>query len=220
MAFPMDPPWGTEWIDATASERAAALVDLLDFADALPRGLREDGAPSLADKVLAVDRVLADAGLEHAIGGAIAFAYYGEPRMTRDIDVNVFVPTEQWREVARCLTPLGVDTEVDEQELPRDQEVKVMWDRNPVHLFFSHDELHAAMPAAVREVPFANATIPIVSPEHLIIRKATLGRPKDWLDIEAILTAETPLDLTEIKAWLGRLAPDQLAVFENRRIGG
>ncbi len=63
--------------------------------------------------------------------------------------------------------------------------------------------------AAVREVPSSGATIPIVSPEHLIVRKAMLDRPKDWLDIEAILTATAPLDLEEIEAWLQRLAaPD------------
>ena len=55
------------------------------------------------------------------------------------------------------------------------------------------------MPAAVRRVPFAGATIPIVSPEHLVIRKVMLDRPKDWLDIEAILAAETPLDLEEVR---------------------
>jgi hypothetical protein len=72
MSSAMDPPWGTEWIDASASDRAAALVDLLGFVDALPQGLREDGSPSLPEKVLAVDPALADAGIEHAIGGAIA----------------------------------------------------------------------------------------------------------------------------------------------------
>jgi hypothetical protein len=30
-----------------------------------------------------------------------------------------------------------------------------------------------------------------------VIRKATLDRPKDWLDIEAIFVAEAPLDLDD-----------------------
>jgi hypothetical protein len=205
MAFAMDPPWGTEWIGASASERADALVDLLGFVDALPQGRREDGSPSLAEKILAVHRALADVGIEHAVGGAIAFAYYGEPRMTIDIDLNIFTPTDRWPEVALALAPLGIDVAVDEQALARDKEVKVPWDRNPVHLFFSFDELHAAMPAAIRRVPFAGSTIPIVSPEHLVIRKVTLDRSKDWPDVEAILVAQTPLDLAEIKAWLQRL---------------
>jgi hypothetical protein len=218
MPFASEPPWGAEWIGASASDRGAALVDLLGLADVLPQGLREDGSPSLAEKVLAVDQALADAGIPHAIGGAIAFAYYGEPRATLDIDVNVFVPTDDWPEITHALAPLGIDVELNQRELARHREVRLLWDRNPVHIFFAHDELHAAMPAKVRVVPFAGSTIPIVGPEHLLVRKVLLDRSKDRLDIEAIFVAETPLDLEEIRSWLRRLAPDRLPVFESSAI--
>lgn len=206
MAFPIDPPWGTEWIGASAAERGRALADLLALADALPQDRGKQDLPSLREKVLAVDRELTDAGIAHAIGGAIALAYYGEPRATIDIDVNVFVPTNGLPEIEQALRSLGVDLEHDERELAEDQQVRLRWGPNPVHLFFSHDELHEAMPAAVRRVPLADGTIPIVSPEHLVVRKAMLDRPKDWLDIEAILVAETPIDFEEIRSWLERLA--------------
>jgi hypothetical protein len=206
MAFPMNPPWGTEWIGASATERGAALVDLLALADALPQGLGTQGSPRLAAKVLAVDRALTDAEIEHAIGGAIALAYYGEPRVTIDIDVNVFVSAERLPEIERALRPLGIDLEHDERELTEDQQVRLHWDPNPVHLFFSHDALHEVMPTSVRRVPFAGSTIPIVSPEHLLVRKVMLDRPKDWLDNEAILIATEPLDLEEVGTWIERLA--------------
>jgi hypothetical protein len=164
------------------------------------------GGPSLPGKVIAIHRALAAAKVPHAIGGAIALAYYGEPRVTVDIDVNVFVPAERWPEIAQALAALVIDVDLDERELARRREARLLWDRNPVHLFFSDDALHEAMPAAVRRVPFAGSTIPIVSPEHLIIRKAMLDRPKDWLDIEAILATGEPLDLKEIRTWLTRLA--------------
>jgi hypothetical protein len=54
--------------------------------------------------------------------------------------------------------------------------------------------------------PLARATIPLVAPEHLIERKAILDRPKDWLDIDVVLTATDPLDLEEIHTWVRRLA--------------
>jgi hypothetical protein len=146
-------------------------------------------------KVLAVSRLLAASGIPHAIGGAIALGHYAEPRAIRDIDVNVFVGPKRRPEVEAALAGLGDDDP-------------------PVHLFFDEDELHEAMPAAVREIPFAGGTIPIVSPEHLVIRKVTLDRPKDRPDIEAILGAPTPLDLDEVRAWLRRLAPHRLPVFE------
>jgi hypothetical protein len=143
-------------------------------------------------RVIAVHEALAAAGIPHAIGGAIALGYYAESRPIRDIDVNVFVPPERRPEVEAALADLDGDGP-------------------PVHLFFSEDALHEAMPAAVREVPFAAATIPIVSPEHLVIRKVMLDRPKDWPDIEAILAAETPLDLEEIKRWLHLAARPEAA---------
>lgn len=193
------------WIGAAPDQRGEALVDLLEFADALPFCARspEIGLP---EKVVAVDRALTEAGVPHAIGGAIALAYYAEPRATVDIDVNVFVPTEGWPGVCDSLSPLGIDIETDLTALQRAGEVELGWDPNPVHLFFSLDGLHEAMREAVCEVPFAGTTIPLVAPEHLIVRKALLNRDKDWLDVEQIFVAANPLDLTEIERWLEELA--------------
>jgi hypothetical protein len=181
------------------------------------------------EKVIAVHRALEAAAIPHAVGGALALGLYGAPRETLDIDVNVFVPTDEWPGVAAALRPLGVDVYRDTVGvagaetggLARDHEIRLAWDENPVHLFFSYDELHAAMPAAVRQVPFAGTTIPIVAPEHLVVRKAMLDRPKDWPDIEAILVAAEPLDLDEIQHWLTRLAgPDDPRVTKLQQAAG
>jgi hypothetical protein len=141
------------------------------------------------EKVLAVHRALAEAGLPHAIGGAIALSIHGAPRDTVDIDVNVFVGPERRREVRAALGSLPLDG-------------------NPVHVFYSHDPLHEEMAREVREVPYDGATIPLVAPEHLLVRKVLLDRPKDWPDIEALLRANPDLDFAEIEAWVRRLAGD------------
>lgn len=199
----------TEWLGVSPEERGAALRDLLDLADAIPPNAGTNPKPPLAEKVVAIHEALRDAGLPHAIGGAIALAYYGEPRVTVDVDVNAFLAVDSWPEVRRALSPLGIDVEIDELDLGREKEVRLRWGRNDIHLFFATDALHEAMPHAVRDVPFGGVTIPIVSPEHLIARKAVLDRPKDWLDIEAILIATEPLDLDEALTWVRRLtAPD------------
>lgn len=154
------------------------------------------------ENVLAVHRALVEAGLPHAIGGAIALSAYGAPRPTEDIDVNVFVAPERRPEVRRALDPPAADG-------------------HPVHVFYSHDPLHDAMARSIRAVPFAGATIPLVAPEHLIVRKALLDRPKDWLDIEALLGADPDLDRDEIESWLGRLTgAGDPRVARVRRLGG
>jgi hypothetical protein len=166
---------------------------------------RPDGAPSLPDKVTAIHESLDAAHIPHAVGGALALAYYAEPRATVDVDLNVFVPTERWIEIRDALQPLGVDVEVDPAALRRDGQVRLWWDRNPVDLFFSYDEFHDEMRRGARRVPFGQGTIPILAPEHLAVCKAMLDRSKDWLDIEQILVATDPLDLGEIESWLERM---------------
>lgn len=166
---------------------------------------RFEKSPSLPDKVTAIHRALDEGKIPHAIGGALALAYYAEPRATIDVDVNVFVPTDRWPEVCEALDPLGIDVAADVDDLNRDGQVRLWWDRNPVDLFFSYDPFHDAMRNSARKVPFNDETIPILSPEHLAVCKAMFDRPKDWLDIEQILVATDPLDLGEIEGWLKRM---------------
>jgi hypothetical protein len=169
-----------------------------------PRGGSE---LSLPEKVIAIHRVLEAAKVPHAIGGALALAYYAEPRATVDVDINLFAPTDRWPDVRDVLGPLGVDIDLDQAALERDGQVRLWWGRNPVDLFFAYDEFHEAMRRAARKVPFADTTIPILSPEHLTVCKAMFDRPKDWIDIEQILVATDPLDLPEIESWLARMTP-------------
>jgi len=161
------------------------------------------------DKVVAIHRALADAKIPYAIGGAVALIYYAEPRATVDVDINVFVPTALWSRVRDALSPLGVDVGADEAALERDGQVRLWWGRNPVDLFFSYDPFHDEMEGATRRVPFSGTRIPILAPEHLAICKAVFDRPKDWLDIEAMLIVSEPLDVSTIESWLTRMVgPD------------
>ncbi len=166
---------------------------------------RPEKSPSLPNKVTAIHHALDKTRIPHAIGGALALAYYAEPRATIDVDINVFVPTDRWPDICEALAPLGIDVEVDVENLNRDGQVRLWWDRNPVDLFFSYDPFHDAMRNNARKVPFNDETIPILSPEHLAICKAMFDRPKDWLDIEQILVATDPLDVGEIEDWLERM---------------
>lgn len=204
----VQPPHIEEWIEAAEEARGKALQDLLELADALPQGFRPEGSPRLPEKVLAVQHALTGSGVPHAFGGAIALAYYGEPRTTLDMDVNVFLTVDRGRAVISALPPPMAGIMVDEESLRRTHEIRLPWGRNDVHIFFSADELHTAMSRAVRPVPFCGETIPIVSPEHLIVHKAMLDRPKDWLDIEAVLIATRSLDVAEIEGWAKRMADE------------
>ena len=162
--------------------------------------------PSLPDKILAVDRALAD--VPHAFGGALALAYHAEPRATIGIDVNVFVPAAQGERVLAPLERLGADADGALGAISRDGQVRVMWGRTPVDLFFSDDPFHDAVDVAARTVPFGDGVIRVLSPEHLTVCKVVFDRPKDWVDIDAMVDLGTRIDTAEVLRWVGRIAGD------------
>ena len=165
--------------------------------------------PTLAEKVVEIDAALDGARIQHAFGGALALAYYAEPRATIDIDVNVFVAPPEYRRVLAALAPLGVDAEDRLAVIERDGQARWWWGETPVDLFFSSDDIHDAMRDATRSVPFGEGRIPILGPEHLAICKAMFSRPKDWIDIEQMLVGVPELDAAEVRDWLERMVgPD------------
>ena len=109
-------------------------------------------ALTLAQRVVAIDRALSV--VPHAFGGAIALAYYAEPRATIDIDINVFVAAERFRDVADPLVRLGADADEPSVEalVERDGQARIMWDATPIDLFFAYDPFHHAAAGATRRV--------------------------------------------------------------------
>lgn len=169
---------------------------------------------TLAEKVLAITRALEM--VPHAFGGALALAYYAEPRATIDIDLNVFVPVERFAEVTRPLAVLGatVDDPETVELIRHDGQVRVLWDATPVDLFFAYDPFHDDAAAATRVVPFGDSTIPILAPEHLVVCKVVFNREKDWVDIGALLELTDQLDAAEVMRWVGRMVGDTDPRFE------
>ncbi len=164
--------------------------------------------PTLDEKIIQVDDALTSAGVAHAFGGALALAYYAEPRATIDVDVNVFVAPRRAGRVFDAFAALGAS--VDRAELmalaARDGHVRVRWGRTPIDAFFSYDPFHTACRKRIRPVPFGDRTIPILAPEHLVVCKAVFDRRKDWLDIEQILfVTARDIDVDEARLWTGRI---------------
>jgi hypothetical protein len=198
-----------EWMSASLEERGLALVDLLLLTDALPSNRRRGGAsePSLPDKVLLVHEALRKTRIPHAIGGGLALAYYAEPRVTTDIDLNLFVPPEHWEDVTDALLPIGIITKkVDPSALLENGQCELDWGRNSVDLFFATEPIHEEMRKTTRRLPFAGRKPPFVAPEFLAAWKARLNRPKDWIDIEQMLLATDGIDVAEIERWLEQMA--------------
>ncbi len=146
------------------------------------------------------------AGHPHAFGGAIALAYCtGEPRGTRDLDVNVFVEPARAREV---LGALPVDVEVNDKDVEAAEgegQVRVWWEDTPIDVFLDLTDFHAEIAARVVMVPFEGREIAVLQCTDLAVFKALFSRTKDWADIEEMAAAGT-LDIPRLQASLERFS--------------
>ncbi len=166
-----------------------------------------------AEKVIALIDRLDHSGLPCALGGAIAMNYHREPRSTLDIDINIFLPPDGREAVLEQLADLtGIDA--DERArlsgaIERDGQVRALWDATHVDLFFADTEFHDSMAQRVEYRPFVDRQAPVLSIEDLLICKVLFDRPKDWVDIEAVVEHERgQLDVSYLASWLRRALPD------------
>ena len=154
-------------------------------------------------------RELSRAGIEHAFGGAIALAYWTlEPRGTRDIDVNLFVPAAGC-EPALAALPAEIRHDADTVDaIRRDGQIRLWWDDTPIDLFFDYEPLHEQAARNRRIVPFEGEEIPVLGPVELAVFKAMFDRTRDWADIEAMAAAGN-LDIDAVRDELAALVGEE-----------
>ena len=180
------------------------------------------------DRAIEVQRRLLAAGIDSALGGALALAYHvDDPRGTQEIDVNVAFPAARAVEALRVL-PADVPWDDDTiARIERDGQVRIMWPvpgemPMPLDLFFAVDEFHEVARGRAIEVPMRDATVRVLSATDLTVFKALFDRSKDWPDIEAMLAAhDSTVDLDDAIRWVGSIVGAQdPRVARLRSLGG
>jgi hypothetical protein len=92
-----------------------------------------------AELAVHLARQLESADLPYAIGGAIAYGFWGNPRGTRDLDVNVFLPASEGARALDVLVEAGVrfDRAAALRAAAERGEARGVYGSIPVDVFFS-----------------------------------------------------------------------------------
>lgn len=167
------------------------------------------------ERTLEVHAALERAGIQHALGGALALAYHvAEARATRDIDLNVAADPNDPRALFELL-PAGVPWNERDVSTVRDTgQVRLLWPHPdgqppiPLDLFFPQSEFHRQLNQRAIVVAMLDQTIPIVSATDLMVLKMLFDRRKDWADIEELVRHGTP-NVEEARDWLIRIVGPQ-----------
>jgi hypothetical protein len=138
-------------------------------------------------------------GVDHAFGGALALAYYAEPRGTLDVDVNVFVPFDRAGPVIAALEALSFVPERPADQWAPAAGVRLLRPGEVAHLdlFFSLGEAYDEIARRTRWFPFGTGSreLPFLSAEDLAVFKLSSGRDKDWVDLRRLVEAHPDIDL-------------------------
>jgi hypothetical protein len=173
----------------------------------------------LADQIVGLHTHLVSAGLDHAFGGALALAYCtSEPRATKDIDVNVFIGIDRIDDLFAALPADVAVTERNRTQLTDDAQSRLFWETTPIDVFLNNHPFHEHAEANRRTVPFADvADLPVLACADLAVFKAFFARPKDGVDITAMVQAGA-VDLDNLERVVATLLgnDDERRVFFDR----
>ena len=142
--------------------------------------------------------------------GGLAVALLGRPRVTRDVDALVLLPDERWPAFMDAGSAFGfVPRQPDALEFA--QEARVLLVRHQptgidVDVALGCLPFEEEAVARARTVEVAGVSVPLPTPEDLIIMKAVAHRDRDLLDIEGLLAAHLDLDLRRVRRWVRAFA--------------
>jgi hypothetical protein len=162
-------------------------------------------------------RPLNRAGIRYIISGSVAAIFYGEPRLTHDVDFIVFLNEEN-------ILNLGGLFPESEFYVPPMETIRTEAARelrghfNIIHLatgfkadlyLTGRDELHAWAFRNKKQVVFEGETVTLAPPEYVIVRKLEFfregGSDKHLRDIRAMLAVSgDQMDRSALADWIGR----------------
>lgn len=163
------------------------------------------------EKLVAVVCVFEQHEIPYAVGGAISLIYWSEPRGTVDIDVNVFLRSEDAARVANALAGAGItsDTERIVQQVTTLAQVRIDYSGTMLDLFFNNLPFHESCAERKVRVPFREIEMNVLSAEDLVICKAMFNRNRDWPDIEQVMYVQgKEFDLAYTLGWLTDMLGD------------
>lgn len=142
--------------------------------------------------------ILAKAQIPYMVIGGQAVLVYGEPRMTRDIDITLDADVDALDSLLRALEGTSfrsLPSNVREftkttRVLPiQDEQTKIR-----VNLIFSFSPYEHLAIQRSRPINFHGIDVNFAAPEDIIIHKLVAGRPRDIEDVRTIILRQQKLD--------------------------
>jgi len=148
-------------------------------------------------------------GIPYMVIGGQAVLVYGEPRLTRDIDITLGISAEQANTVQDIAQSAGLKPLVDPEAFTLKTMVLPCHDPETgirVDFIFSFTPYEKQAMNRVTFVDIGQARVRFASLEDLIIHKLVSGRPRDLEDVRNVILKNKGMDEKYIRQWLKEFA--------------
>jgi Nucleotidyl transferase AbiEii toxin, Type IV TA system len=153
-----------------------------------------------------IGRELRKGEIPYMIIGGQAVLLYGEPRLTKDIDVTLGIGVAELNRLKAILPRMSLEVLIkDEVQFVEKTMVLPTWERRSgirVDLIFSFSPYEMGAIERARGIRLGRSEVKFASPEDVIIHKVIAGRPRDLEDARIILLKNQGLDSVYIRKWL------------------
>lgn len=153
-----------------------------------------------------ISQALDSSSIPYMIIGGQAVLLYGEPRLTKDIDITLGVGTDSFKEIEKIVSKLRLKilTKDIENFVKRTMVLPTTDEKSGIRIdfvfSFSPYEKHAI--TRVRKIMFDKVGVKFASLEDVVIHKIVAGRPRDIEDVKSILLKNPAYDKAYIAKWL------------------
>ena len=142
------------------------------------------------------------------IGGQ-AVLLYGEPRLTKDIDITLGINIDRLDEMLKIVKELSFTLLPEDVPsfVQKTMVLPVLEKRSGIRVdfIFSFTPYETQAIGRARRVVLAGQEICFASPEDLIIHKIFAGRPRDMEDAKTLILKNHGIDVPYIRRWLKEL---------------
>lgn len=155
--------------------------------------------------LIRVGLILEARDIPYMVIGGYAAILYGEPRLTRDVDITVGIGPDRLGELLEIVQDADLLPAEGAQELALRNYVLPCSDPATgidVDLILSFSAYEQEALERARAVAVGGANVRFASPEDVLIHKIVAGRPRDIEDARAILGKMHHLDRPYLLRWL------------------
>jgi len=170
-----------------------------------------------------ISRELKRASIPYMVIGGQAVLLYGEPRLTRDIDIALGIGVNELGKVKKIIPPMSLKILVknDKEFVERTMVLPTIDKKSGIRVdfIFSFSPYERGAIERAKDIKMGRTLVKFASLEDVVIHKVISGRGRDIEDIKSILLKNPGYDSDYIARWLKEfdhsLGENFLEIFTN-----